>query len=277
MKIRRPEWENQFYPGNPDELDATLTEYFEKAALQQTGKRIVGLIAPHAGYPYSGQTAAVAYKQLENQQYETVVVCSPSHATPINGVSVYDGDYYETPLGRISVDTELTERLAQHSSVIQRSSAGHEGGLRPEHALEVQLPFLQKILREFKLVPIVFNDFIWNVCQELGNAMAKVLDSEKTLIVASSDLYHGEVYEEAMRTDKMTLEAIEAFDAEKFCNKSEKHEIMACGAGPITALMVAAKQWNTQAPRVLTHTTSADVVDESVGKVVGYAAAIIEK
>jgi len=277
MKIRKPVWANQFYPGDPHELDATLTEYFDQAALQQTGKRIVGLIAPHAGYPYSGPTAAVAYKQLENKHYHTVVVCSPSHATPIEGVSVYDGDLYETPLGRIPVDTELTVKLEQKSDVIQRSSAGHEGGFRPEHALEVQLPFLQKILREFKLVPLVFNDFKWEVCQELGHAMAEVLDSEKTLIVASSDLYHGQSYEEAMRTDKETLAAIESFDAEKFCDKSEKHEIMACGAGPITALMVATKKWNTQAPRVLGHTTSADVLGKSGGYVVGYAAAIIEK
>lgn len=279
MNIRPAYCAGQFYPADERELCSMIEKYFESVTVEQVQKHVIGLIVPHAGYLYSGQTAAYGYHQLLKRNYENVVVCSPSHMMPIPGISVFDGDYYETPLGRVPVNKEKASKLADFAKELTCSSIGHVADAMsgPEHSLEVQLPFLQYVLDEWNLIPVVFNEYNWNNCQVLGRAIASVFDPQKTLIVASSDLFHGYDYDQALKTDRRTLESIEAFDAKSFCEQSEHNQIMACGSGPIAALMVAAHQWDSQPPHVLTHTTSADVMNRKTGYIVGYSAVVIEK
>lgn len=277
MKIRKAMWAGQFYPENPKTLRDNIEGFLKHA--KDIGKRgrIVGIIAPHAGYSYSGRVAAAAYKQIRGESYETVVVLAPSHSAYIKQVSVYDGDYYETPLGQISIDKTNVQNLAAHGKNIQISDSGHAlDGDRAEHSLEVQLPFLQVVLDSFTLVPIVFHDFRWENCFLLGEAIANTFDPQKTLIVASSDLYHGNSYNECKRVDQLTIGSFTRDNPKDFCFGSERGDYMACGAGPITALKVAALAWKGYNPRIVERTNSNDVIGVQGGYVVGYASAIVE-
>lgn len=276
MRIRHAAWAGQFYPAEPDQLSHMLDSYIEAAEFVEPDGRVVGVMAPHAGYTFSGRTAATAYKHLVGSEYKTIVVLAPSHATFINGASVYSGDAYQTPLGEIAVDKTIAQALESAAPNIHLGEAGHElDGDRAEHSLEVQLPFLQFVLGEFQLVPIVFHDYSWSNCRQLGKALAQILDADSTLLVASSDLYHGQSYEECQRQDEATLHSIENDTPETFCYGANSGEFMACGAGPIAVLKIVADEWNAQQPRVVTHTTSADVTGSRGGYVVGYAAAIV--
>jgi len=276
MKVRQAAWAGQFYPDSPEQLKQMINSYLKMAEPMELGNPIVGLVSPHAGYVYSGRTAAVGYKQVEGRSVETVVVLAPSHGTFIEGVSIYDGDLYRTPLGDVPIDKSRSREIAEAASTIHLGESGHSAdGDRAEHALEVQLPFLQMVLSSFKLVAGVFHDYSWENCRSLGEAIADVCDPQSTLIVASSDLYHGESYDDCLRTDTDTLNSLEQDTPIQFCFNANHHKIMACGAGPIAALKTAGEQWGASAPRVISRTNSADVMGKHNGYVVGYAAAVM--
>jgi len=278
MKIRHPAWAGQFYPASPDMLQQEIMSFFELAPAFDPSGRIVGIIAPHAGYTFSGRTAAAAYKQIEGTRYRTVVVLAPSHSAFIEGVSAYQGDYYQTPLGRIPLAKDELDALVDSAANVHFSDAGHEAdGDRDEHSLEVQLPFLQMALKDFILAPLVFNNYSWDNCRKLGEAIAKVFDPDDTLVVASTDLYHGYSYEDCQQFDAATLHAIEEKSAVDFCFGANSKKYMACGAGPVTALKVVGEVWDLNAPKVIAQTNSADVTRTENGWVVGYGAAILEK
>lgn len=277
MQVRHAAWADQFYPGKPDRLRLVIKSYLEHVETFDF-KSVLGLMAPHAGYVYSGPTAAAAYNQIKDNDYETVVLLAPSHSTFIDGVSVYGGDFYETPLGSVPVHVDAVSKLADSAMNIHISDSGHESlSDRAEHSLEVQLPFLQTVLRDFKIVPLVFHDYTWDNCRQLGEAIAETFDSDKTLIVASTDLYHGQSYEECQESDDATLNSIENDSPIQFCFNSNNHKVMACGAGPVTVLKIVADRWCAKQPRVIARTNSADVTGNQGGYVVGYAAAVAAK
>ena len=166
--IRKPAVAGAFYPREAGELVNTIAQLFSQAGKRTSTGHPVAVIAPHAGYPYSGLTAAKAYKQIEGEQYDTVVVISPSHTVFFKGSSVFPGKGYETPLGLVETDRELADKLANiNPSRIYYSNMGHAtGSTRGEHALEVQLPFLQVMLGNFKLVAIVMGEIGRASCRE---------------------------------------------------------------------------------------------------------------
>jgi AmmeMemoRadiSam system protein B len=275
MHVRHAAWADQFYPGEPKRLREEISRFLQMADTHEFNSRIFGIISPHAGYNYSGQTAAVAYKQIEGTSYETVVLLAPSHGAYIEGVSAYHGDYYETPLGDVPVAATAVRRLAASADNVHVGEIGHESvGQRAEHSLEVQLPFLQTVLDDFSIMPLVFHDYSWENCRQLADAIASTLTSSTTLLVASSDLYHGQSYDECQRMDDATLHSIENDSAVQFCHSAIQQKVMACGAGPITVLKRVAEEWGTSHPRVLARTNSADVTGTRKGYVVGYAAAV---
>ena len=280
LKKRKAAWAGQFYPGQPDVLENQIQEYFDLAPFLQLNGDILGLIAPHAGYKYSGKTAAAAYKQLVHSLFKTVIVLAPSHSELFPGASVYNGDRYETPLGDVVVNKALAESIASYTSSITLSSQGHNyiRGDHPEHALEVQLPFLQMALKkDLQIVPIVFHDYRLENCKILAEAITNASDGEPILIVASSDLYHGYSYEDCQEMDSRTIAAIEELNGEQFCQNARKGYLQACGAGPIaTMLMVCAERGATNA-LVVDRTNSADTSGISEGWTVGYASILIIK
>ena len=272
--VRQPAVAGQFYPAQPDELRHMLDEYLAQATVPQLPGNLVALIAPHAGYIYSGKVAAHSYALLKGRKFERVVVIAPSHFEAFPFVSVYDGDAYATPLGNVAVDREFAGKLAKLNPLIQLSSRGHtptqEQG---EHALEVQLPFLQRVLGDFKLVPIVMGDQNYETERALGVALAKMLKGTgtSTLIVASSDLSHYHTYDEATKLDQKVLKAIAEWDYLSLSQNFESRIWEACGGGPIVATMMAAERLGANQAKILKYANTGDVTGDH-SRVVGYSA-----
>jgi AmmeMemoRadiSam system protein B len=277
-ELRKAAWAGQFYPEHPKRLRDMILDFFERAPRLSLNAPALGLIVPHAGYQYSGPTAGAAYGMIGEQPYKSVVILAPSHAAMFSGVSVFDGDAYQTPLGDVPVDKELSEKIAAFAADIRLSQSGHTpaGGERPEHSLEVQLPFLQVALGDtFSIVAIVFQDYSLQNCTTLGNAIFIALGEENVLLVASSDLYHGYSVDECNVSDDRTIRAIESMDAEKLCRGANEGEYQACGSGPISAMLVAAKQRGANNVNIVARTNSAEVTGMTGGWTVGYASAVV--
>lgn len=266
--IRRPAVAGQFYPGDPKTLRRQVDGLLEEAPLGDLDGEILALVAPHAGYPYSGGTAACAYRQVKGERFDAVVVLAPSHQEYVDGASVYPGKGYETPLGIVPVDEEMASRMVSSGDPVRASMAGH----RAEHALEVQVPFLQCALEEVRIVPIVMSDLSPETCRALADAIVSAAEGTRILIVASSDLYHGYSHQECVDTDSRTLEAIERLDPEDVCQGMIRQTYRACGGGPIATALFAAKAMGADRAKVVARTNSNDVTGIRGGYVVGYAA-----
>jgi len=270
--IRQPAVAGAFYPAPPDELRQMVDEFIAQATVPQLQGDLVALVAPHAGYIYSGKVAAHSYALLKGRKYERVVVIAPSHYEAFDFSSVYSGDAYATPLGTVPVDKEFAAKLVRQSQLIQLSTRGHAPAQQQgEHALEVELPFLQRTLGDFKLVPIVMGAQNYEIERALGVALAKMVAGTNTLIVASSDLSHYHTYDEASKMDHKTLQAIERWDYLSLSENLERRIWEACGGGPIVATMIAAERLGAKQARILKYANSGDSTGDH-SRVVGYGA-----
>ncbi|GMU94557.1 AmmeMemoRadiSam system protein B [Ignavibacterium album] len=268
-KIRPPHVAGYFYPADPIKLKTDIQKMLEAAKTDASFNKIVGIVSPHAGYMYSGQTAAYAYNMLKGKNYKTAIVISPSHAEYFPGISVYDGDAYETPLGVVEIDDEKANKLVEGGKLIFRGIQGH----RREHALEVQIPFLQSVLSDFKIVPVVMGDQSRTFVDELANKLAEIID-DKTLIVASSDLSHFYDARTADILDSIVAKRINEFDYEQLQRDLDSHKCEACGGGPIVTMLKAAALNNYNKAKVLKRTDSGDVTGDK-SEVVGYLSAVV--
>ena len=264
-----------FYPSNAIELTKMIAGFFAETEKTVLGGPPVALIAPHAGYVYSGKVAAKAFKLLEGEQFGSVVVVSPSHTVFFKGCSVYDGDGYETPLGIIDVDKPLAKKIAEINPLVRFSSQGHAtGSERGEHSLEVMLPFLQVALGKFRLVPIVMGDQDSDTVSVLGEILASALKDTNTLLVASTDLSHFHPEKEANKLDGTIKKAVEAFDPGGVMDALSSGKGEACGAGPVSAVMAAAKRLGATEVKSLDYATSGTVTGD-FSEVVGYYSAVL--
>lgn len=268
--IRTPAVAGLFYPEPADELANVIDTLLEKNSLDFSPEKIYGLIVPHAGYVYSGQTAAYAYNLLRNKSYKTVVVLAPSHREYFQGISLFAGNGYNTPLGTVPIDVTLSEQIIQNSKDVFGGLIGHGDH---EHSLEVQIPFLQKVLKDFKLVPMVIGDQSRNYIDSLAEVLSEVYNDE-ILIVASSDLSHFHKKEEAKILDGVIVDYINNLDHENLLADLEKNKCEACGGGPIVSLIKAASKNNFNKAKVLHVSDSGDVTGDNTG-VVGYLSAVI--
>jgi len=278
-KVRPAAVAGSFYPADPAELAKMVDGFLAKAAPPPlTG--VVALVAPHAGYEYAGQVAAYSYALLKGRKFDRVVVISPSHYESFGFASVYDGAAYTTPLGQVPVDRAFAAKLAGMSKLIKLSGLGHTPTRdKPEHALEDQLPFLQRVLGQFQLVPIVIGDQSYETCRALGLALAKLIPGTNTLIVASSDLSHYHPYNDAVRIDHKTLKAIEEWDYLSMSRNFEPSVNVweACGGYPIIAAMIASERLGASQAKVLNYANSGDVPAGDKTRVVGYGAVAFVK
>jgi len=274
--IRRPSAAGAFYPGTPGELTRTIATMFSEVKKVSLGGYPLALVVPHAGYPYSGLTAARAYKLLEGQTYDSVVIVSPSHTVFFKGSSVYDGAGYQTPLGVVEIDHELSKKIAEiNPRTAYFSNMGHaSGSTRGEHALEVQLPFLQVVLGNFKLVAIVMGDQEEESVRGLGETLASALRGTNTLLIASSDLSHFHSAKIAKRLDSTIQSAVEKYDPDRLLDAIESGQGEACGAGPIAAVMRATKRLGGTRTEFLHYTTSGETTGD-FDEVVGYLSAAV--
>ncbi len=267
--IRKAAVAGMFYPASPQSLKEQIDFFLKNSESEITAKNIAGIIAPHAGYIYSGATAAAAYALLKNGVYSSVAVISPSHHEFFEGCSVFPGDYYETPFGKIKIDKELSEKIVSASRNVFFGAEGH----REEHALEVHLPFLQTVLCEFKLIPIIMGDQKREIVMDLAAALADSTN-DKTLIVASSDLSHYYDKGTADKLDSKVADRINNFDFEGLLDDLEVRACEACGGGPVTAMMSALKIRGKNNARVVRRSDSGDVSGDN-NQVVGYLSAVV--
>jgi hypothetical protein len=272
-EIREPAVAGAFYPDNPEVLSRDVKRYLENAKKEKLEGEIVALISPHAGYVYSGQVAAYAYKLIEGKVFDSVVVVAPSHRALFKGASLYDRGGFRTPLGIVPVDLELSKKMMERRKEIQFLPEAHS----QEHSLEVQIPFLQVVLKSFKLVPIVMEPY-WSreTCQYLASAIAEAVGGKKVLLIASSDLSHFHSYDEAVKFDKIVLNHINRFDPEGLNRDLKNGSCEACGGGPILSVMLAAKALGANRGKVLKYLNSGDVTGDR-SRVVGYGAGVFYK
>jgi MEMO1 family protein len=280
-KVRQAAVAGSFYPADPQVLSAMMDGFLAKVSGAQITDPILAVVAPHAGYEYSGPVAAYTYAQLKGHKFTRVVVIAPTHHVAFDFTSIYKGDAYATPLGNVPVDTAFAQKLAKMSSTMQLSSKGHDptsaGG---EHAIEVQLPWLQKVLSNFEVVPIVMGDQSYESSRALGVALAKLIKSEgkegDTLVLASSDLSHFHNYDDAVKMDAKTLNALQAWDYFSMSRNFQSRIWEACGGAPIVATMIYAERMGANKARMLKYQNSGDVTGDH-SSVVGYSADVFVK
>jgi len=272
--IRRPAVAGQFYPGDPDDLRSMVDGFLAQAV--KSGPDPAALVSPHAGYVFSGHVAAHAFKQAEGVDYDAVVVLGTDHRPISRGCSIWPEGAYSTPLGDVPVDSELARALMEASDRIQFNREAH----LPEHSIEVQLPFLQRVQPGKKFVPILVSDTSLQNCEALANALASTLQDRKALIVASSDLSHYPGYDDAVRVDRVTLAAVVSLDplalqasTEDYMEEGipDLHTCM-CGTGPVMTTMIYARAVGAEQVDVLKYANSGDVAYGDKRGVVGYGA-----
>jgi AmmeMemoRadiSam system protein B len=254
-------------------LTQDLLQYLARADVRAPDGRLWGIVVPHAGYHYSGSVAAYAFKCLQGQQPELVVIVSPLHRTHFAPLLTTAYEAYETPLGPVTVDSFAVDRL-DHAL---KKRQGY--GLTPldhdqEHSLEVELPFLQHVLGDFRLLPIMIRDQRAPVAEALGLALAETLQGQKVLFVVSSDLSHFYAHNVACEFDQELLRRLELFDPLAVMNAEEEGVGFACGRAGIAAVLWATRTLGADRVQVLRHATSGDISGD-YSSVVGYGAAII--
>ncbi len=268
--IRESVIAGSWYPGDAARLTKDIKGYLGRVPKPKIKGELVALIAPHAGYMYSGQVAAYSYKLLEAKSYEVVVIVAPTHRAYFSGVSVYPQGGYRTPLGVVPIAEELTEALIKRSPLISYVPQAHA----EEHSLEIQLPFLQVVLKDFRLVPIVMGEQDFYVCEELSKAIVEVIEGKEALLIASTDLSHFHPYARAVELDQVILQHVNAFAPEKLSKDLKRGRCEACGGGPTVAVMLAAQALGASRGEVLKYANSGDVTGDR-SSVVGYMAAAL--
>lgn len=250
-----------FYPANPAQLHAEIQEMLSAVSPGESVPKAI--IVPHAGYIYSGAIAATAYAQLTpaRDQINRVVLLGPCHRVPLSGLATTSADYFETPLGSIPIDREAINNILPLTQV-QEFDLTHQ----QEHSLEVQLPFLQEVLEEFTLVPLVVGD---TTARDIHEVLELLWGGDETLLVISSDLSHYHDYKTAQTMDSRTCRAIERLDS----NGIDYEQ--ACGRNPVSGLLHAAQQHHMKVT-TLDLRNSGDTAG-SKDQVVGYGAWMFEE
>jgi len=255
------------FTGDATELARRVDGMIADAAAPPGAGAPLAVVAPHAGYVYSGPVAGFAYRAVQGHTYDTVVVIGPSHRLPFTGLSVYDATSFETPLGSIPVDRELVGLLlGAHPNI-----AYHPGAHREEHSLEVQVPFLQRALPPFKLVMVVAGGRDPEADLTLVTRLAEYARGHRLLVVASSDLSHYHGYDEARRLDAVALRSIEAMDALALEKDVRAGRTEACGILPVLLTMEYARRMGARRGVLLRKASSGDTAGPR-DQVVGYAA-----
>jgi AmmeMemoRadiSam system protein B len=266
----------QWYPANPGYLADSVDEYIRAADVPQFSGQVIGIIVPHAGHRYSGPVAGYAFATLRGLAPQLVAVVAPMHYPYYQPLLTTAHSAYATPLGSIPVDQAALARL----DAGLRDELGF--GLSPvrkdpEHALEIELPFLQRVLPEgFQLLPLMLRDQSQRVVRALGRVLGQVLQGRQALLVASSDLSHFYTQAEANALDAEMLQRVATFDPDGVLSAEEEGVGFACGRAALAAVMWAAKDLGADRIQVLRHATSGDVSGDYT-QVVGYAAAVITK
>lgn len=281
-KIRYASVAGSFYAGSTGSLRRQIEECFrhkfgpgELPKINRDGPRkIIGLVCPHAGYMYSGPVAANAYYRLASDGLiDVAVIFGPNHTGIGSGVAIMEEGVWRTPLGEVEIDSDLARAVVSKSGIVDPDDSAHIY----EHSIEVQLPFLQYIYgSSFKFVPICFLMQDLETCREVGEALAEALKNRNFVMIASTDMTHYEPQRNAYDKDMKALDAVLKLDERLFHSVLNANRISACGYGPVTTLIVAAKKMGLNRAEMLCYKTSGDITGDT-SSVVGYASLVFEK
>jgi MEMO1 family protein len=274
LDIRPSPIAGQWYPGDPKRLSSNVDRYIDDATLPALEGDVVAIITPHAGHMYSGPVAGYAFATLHGLKPDLVAVVSPMHYPYNEPLLTTAHDAYETPLGIVPVDVEAVQSL---NDMLEKELGYGLSRVRrdQEHSLEIELPFLQRVLKtEFKLLPVMVREQSPKVTHILGQCLAKVLSRHNAILVASTDLSHFYPQRIANELDETMLQCIESFDPEAVILAEEEGRGFACGRGALAAVLWAAKDLGADTVKILRHATSGDVTGD-MSQVVGYGAAVV--
>ena len=277
--VRTPAVAGRFYPGRAEELLREVREFTSigKIPIETGRSAAIGCVVPHAGYIYSGGVAGAVYSRLKIPK-RCVILC-PNHTGKGRPLAIMANTTWQTPLGEVAADADMGARLLRRFPALQEDSAAH----RAEHAIEVQLPFLQTLRPELKIVPIAIGTSDFDVLRGLGEALADVIadryeeedQHERVLIIASSDMNHYESDAITRVKDHKAIERVLAMDARGLWEVVMNEDISMCGFGPTVVMLTAAKLLGATSATLVKYSTSGDVSGDYEA-VVGYAGMIVE-
>jgi hypothetical protein len=268
--LRRAAFAGSWYPRGAAAIACEVEGYFAAASPGAVSGRLVGLVSPHAGLCYSGPVAAYGYSLLRGRAALSVVLVGPSHRAAFAGVALYARGAWETPLGRVPVDEPTAAAIRDAApALVLDDPAAH----RQEHSLEMQLPFLQRVVRSLRVVPLLMGSQARGEVESLAAALASALHGRDVLLVASSDLSHYQAASVANRLDGVVADQIARFDDAALQDRLEAVDNVACGGGPLVAVMRAARALGAERATLLRYADSGDVKPFDKGHVVGYLSA----
>jgi len=271
QKIKQPNVSGQFYDADPRRLDAAIDLLMRAANINPYEKHVDIVIAPHAGYVYSGGVAAYGFKAISKRQYKTIVILAPSHYYGFRGVSVWEEGGFQTPLGIAEVDQEFSKALlAKHEAFTFDPKAFDK-----EHSLEVEIPFLQKTFSDFKIVPVILGQPSFELLEKFAQGLKEIIaDRKDVLLVVSTDLshYHDDAF--ARKMDRRTIEAVSQLKDKQLWKECQLKTMEMCGCVPVTAALLYANLKGLKGVDVLRYANSGDVSGDKT-RVVGYTSIVI--
>ena len=269
--VRLPSVSGMFYPEDPVLLRKDIEAYLKGAEVEPISGRVHAIVSPHAGYVYSGQVAAFAYKAVSGLEVDSVIVIAPSHRAYFEGIALWETGSFRTPLGDIRIDEKGAGELLETRDVFAANRNVHKA----EHSLEVQLPFLQCVFKDVLLLPLLMGAATEELYEKASDVLKEMIlaSPSRYLIVASTDLSHYYPYASAVKVDAITVEHLRNFDIGAMIRDTRSEKAQACGAGPMITAMMAARKLGAGTGRVLKYANSGDVSGDRSG-VVGYVSAI---
>jgi AmmeMemoRadiSam system protein B len=273
MKARKPAVAGAFYEGTPERLRVQVDQCFAANEQASTRQQFIGAVVPHAGFRYSGHVAAAVYGRLEFPR--RLIILGPNHRGWGRPNSIDPHDAWLTPFGPAPVDRQLARELIEEGPFFEESTVAHVA----EHAIEVQVPFLQTVAPESSFVPVSLADYSFDGCRRVGEAVAAVVarhreGGEVVSILASSDLNHYENQQVTLERDQKAIDCILALDPRRLYTTVDAERISMCGILPVTAMLVAALALGAQSATLIKHATSGDV-GGGYDSVVGYAGIVV--
>lgn len=266
--VRRAVVAGSWYPGDAATLAREVDRYLATVPGTVVPGTVHAIVAPHAGLVYSGPVAAWAYRAVEGRPFDAAVLVGPSHQVGFEGVAIYPRGAFQTPLGPMAIAEELAAAILAGGFIVREYPPAHAR----EHSLEMQLPFLDRVLPGIPIVPLVMGFQSPETIRALGDTLGRVLAERRVLLVASSDLSHYMDATTAALLDRVVLDAVGRFDADGLMAALEQQPNHACGGGPIVSVMKAASALGARQGRVLKYADSGDVSGDK-SAVVGYMAA----
>jgi AmmeMemoRadiSam system protein B len=268
--LRKAAVAGSWYPADPAALAKEVDRYLAAVSPSVSGSPMapLAIVAPHAGLLYSGPIAAHAYRLLAGCDIDVVVLVGPSHYVGFEGVAIYESGAFDTPFGAIPIDEQCAASIARASDLVREHPTAHVR----EHSLEMQLPFLKRVLPDASIVPLVMGFQRRETVYALGDALATAVKGRRAALVASSDLSHYQTATMAAQLDEKVARQVERFDPDALMSALEAFPEHACGGGPMVSVMRAAKALGARDARVLKYGDSGDVSGDKRA-VVGYLAA----